>query len=301
VRATRYFGPQRSLAVVYVDRGELVVGRSHTYPFVDMEVVGSLTLVETLEQVRNDPSIAGVVLRVESPGGSSLAADAIWRAVELTNQVKPVVVSMGGMAASGGYYVAMPSRRIFANQSTITGSIGVYYGKADASELLKRIGVDIEVYKTAPHADADAFYRPFTAAERELYRDKLQQFYQLFLERVANGRQLKVAEVGAVAAGRVWTGAEAQARHLVDEVGGLRQAIEYARSLAGLPSYAPLVELPERQTSLVGRLLGIEGIREQQVAGLPFQLRELARALAPFTIHSGSEPLMRLELIPLGE
>lgn len=299
--APRYFGPQRKLAIVYIDRGELVDGRSRTYPFIDNEVVGSYTLVETLKGVREDPTVAAVVLRIESPGGSSLAADAIWRAVELTNQVKPVVVSMGGMAASGGYYLAMPTRHIFANQSTITGSIGVYYGKADASELLKRVGINIEVYKTSPQADADAFYRPFTDAERAHYREKLLEFYQLFLERVSAGRKLPTSEVDKMARGRVWTGAQARARGLVDEVGGLRQAIEYARSLAQLPSYAPVIELPEKETSLIGKILGVEGIRQQQTQMLPLKLHELAVALAPFTIHSGNEPLMRLELVALGE
>lgn len=299
--APKYFGPQKKLAVVYVDQGELVDGRSRIYPIVGMESVGSYTLVESLEQVRSDPSIGAVVLRIESPGGSSLAADAIWRAVDLTNQVKPVVVSMGGVAASGGYYIAAPSRRIFANPSTLTGSIGVYYGKADASELLKRLGVTVEVYKTSPAADADAFYRPFSTPERERYQQKLEQFYDLFLERVASGRKLEKKAVHEVAQGRVWTGTQAQARGLVDEVGGLRQALAYARELAHLPLHAPLVELPERQTSIVGKLLGIEGIHAEELEGLPQELRELAVALTPFTLHSATEPLMRLELLVLDD
>ncbi len=299
--ASKYFGPQRKLAIVYIDRGELIDGRSRTYPFVDMEVVGSHTIVETLKQVREDPSVGAVVLRIESPGGSSLAADVIWRAVEQTNQVKPVVVSMGGLAASGGYYIAVPTRRIFANRSTITGSIGVYYGKADASELLKRIGVNIEVYKTTPHADADAFYRPFTEEERVSFRDKLSDFYDLFLSRVADGRHLQKASVDAVAQGRVWTGAQASTRGLVDEVGGLRQAIRYARELGGLADYAPIVELPEKEQSLIGKLLGVEGIRASRLAAMPPELVEIARALAPFSIYSSQQPLMRLELVPMSE
>ena len=299
--APKYFGPQRKLAVVYVDQGELVSGKSQSYPFIGMQVVGSDTLVETLEQVRDDPTVAAVVLRVETPGGSSLAADVIWRAVERTNEVKPVVVSMGGLAASGGYYLSVPSRRIFANPSTLTGSIGVYYGKADASELLQRVGVNIEVYKTTPRADADALYRPFTAAEREAFQDKLEQFYDLFLTRVAAGRNMQKDKVDAVAEGRVWTGSQAQARGLVDEVGGLRQALEHARDLTGLPEHAPIIELPERRGSLLGALLGVEGVSERQAQGLPAELLEMARALAPFTIHASDQPLMRLELVPLSE
>jgi protease-4 len=242
-------------------------------------------------------------LRIESPGGSTTAADVIWRQIQLTAKRKPVVVSMGGYAASGGYYIAAPGTRIYANPSTLTGSIGVFYGKADASALLERLGIDIEVYKTAEQADADGMYRAFTAAERRSLESSLRAFYDLFLDRVSTGRKMDKNSVDAVAQGRVWTGEQARENGLVDEVGGLRQALAHARRLGGLPSDAPIVELPQFERSFLARVLGVPGITAEAAAGpaleqlLPASARHMAAALAPFLIHPSHEPLMRLDLV----
>jgi protease-4 len=212
---------------------------------------------------------------------------------------------MGGYAASGGYYISAPGTRIFANASTLTGSIGVFYGKADATQLLDRLGVDIEVYKTAERADADALYRPFTVAERTQLEGNLRQFYDLFLERVASGRKLDKSDVDRVARGRVWTGEQARERGLVDEVGGLRQALAHARRVAGLPDYAPIVELPAIESSLIGRLLGVPGMNDSSAAErdlrelLPRPLHHMASALVPFLIHPSHVPLMRLGYVAI--
>src|SRR5207248_1042965 len=123
------------------------------------DLVGSYTIAETLKSVRENRQVAAVVLRVESPGGSSMASDVMWREVLLTARVKPVVVSMGDIAASGGYYIAAPATRILANPLTVIGSIGIFYGKADVTELLRKIGVNVEVYKTTPRADAESIFR----------------------------------------------------------------------------------------------------------------------------------------------
>lgn len=299
--APKYFGPQRKIALVYIEDGDLVDGRSKTYPFIGMSVVGSYTISDVLDQVASDPTIGAVVLRVESPGGSSSAADAMWRAVERANTVKPVVVSMGGVAASGGYYLAAPARRIFANSTTVTGSIGIYYGKADVTELMRRVGVDVEVYKTSPAADAEAVYRPFTEEERKRLTQTLRQHYDLFVERVASGRGLQKSEVEKVAQGKVYSGRQAVARGLVDELGGLRQAFAYARQLANLGPDAPVVELPKPDQSLLGRLLGVEGIHERSESAVPKPLADVAKALAPFAVHRGDQPMMRLEFAPVVE
>jgi protease-4 len=229
----------------------------------------------------------------------------IWRQVQLTAKVKPVIVSMGGYAASGGYYIAAPGTRIFANPSTLTGSIGVFYGKPDASRLLDKLGIDVEVYKTTERADADALYRPFTAGERTELERNLRQFYDVFLERVATGRKLTKSSVDRVGQGRVWTGEQARENGLVDEVGGLRQALAYARRLSGLSSQAPIVELPQFERTLLSRVLGMSGVGEASALAtpasltslLPPELRQTARALAPFLIHSSEVPLMRLEYV----
>jgi protease-4 len=263
-------------------------------------MVGSYTIADTLKEVREDPRVASVVLRIESGGGSAMAADVIWRQVQLTARVKPVVVSMGGAAASGGYYIATPATRVFANPLTITGSIGIFYGKADVAELLRKIGVTVEVYKTAPRADAEAIYRPFTDEERAELRRKVGQFYEMFLSRVAEGRRISKGEVDAAGQGRVWTGEQAHKRKLVDEVGGLRQALAEARRLADLPAEAPIVELP-REGSLLGKILGIEGVSAKQGLLLPPAVLEMARALAPFALHPPDRPLARIELMPIIE
>jgi protease-4 len=287
---------------VYVE-GDMIDGRSRRVPLLDAEVAGSYTIADALRAARENPLIRAVVLRVETPGGSSTAADVIWRQVQLTVKVKPVVVSMGGYAASGGYYISAPGTRIFANPSSLTGSIGVFYGKADASQLLDRIGVDVEVYKTAERADADAMYRPFTEGERTQLERNLAQFYNMFLERVAEGRKLDKGDVDRVARGRVWTGEQAREKGLVDEVGGLRQALGYARQLAQLPDDAPIIELPRLPSSLLGRLLGVPGLHDSAQAQLqlrdvlPPSLIDLGSALAPFLMYPSHLPLMRLEYV----
>ena len=296
--APERFGRQRSLALVYVD-GDIIDGRSRSVPFIGMQLAGSYTIAETLAKVRKSPLIGAVVLRIESPGGSSMASDVMWREVALTAREKPVIVSMGDIAASGGYYVAAPATRIFANPLTITGSIGVFYGKADVSGLMKKLGVGVEVYKTAPRADAESMFRPFTDEERTELEHKVGQFYDVFVSRVSAGRKLTKEAVDRVGQGHVWTGEQAKANGLVDELGGLRQALAEARRLGALPDDAPILELPKIQTSLLGQLLGIEGIRADALTvALPPAVFELAHAMAPFLVHPSDKPLSRIEITP---
>ncbi len=292
-RAPEHYGAVPGVTIIYVE-GDMIDGRSSTVPLLGMKVAGSYTIAEAIRNARKDELTGAIVLRVETPGGSSLAADVIWREVQLAARVKPVIVSMGGMAASGGYYVASAGSRIFANPLTITGSIGVFYGKADVSGLLKKIGVNVETYKTAPHADSESLFRPFTEEEREELAKKVGQFYDLFLSRVAMGRGMETAAIDKVGRGRVWTGEQALAHGLIDELGGLRAALRYAREAAGLPEHAPIRELPPPDESLIGRLLGIPGVNGA-VLPLPLGLDDVVQALGPFVIHAGDKPLARLE------
>jgi protease-4 len=295
--ATDTFGNDRYVALIYVD-GDIVDGRNQSVPFLGLDVTGSYTIAETLKAVREDPRVGAVVIRVDSPGGSSMASDVIWRQVQLTAKAKTTVVSMGSVAASGGYYLAVPATRIFASPLSVTGSIGVFAGKADVSELLNRIGVDVEVYKTHDRADADSFFRPLASEEREALQQKVDQFYQLFLARVAEGRKLKKEAVHTVAQGRVWTGEQALAHGLIDELGGLRQAIAWAEKNAGLPAGSPIVELPRVERSLLARLLGIPNLRQSLLEGaMPDGMTQAVRALAPFIIHPDDIPLARMELV----
>jgi protease-4 len=297
--ASEKFAKQQSIALVYVD-GDMVDGRSESIPFLGMQLAGSYTLAETMKKVRESGLVRAVVLRLETPGGSSMAADVIWREVQLTAKVKPVIVSMGSVAASGGYYIAAPATRIFANPLSVTGSIGVFYGKADVSGLLRKIGVNVETYKTAPRADAESLFRPFSADERAELERKVGQFYDTFLSRVSEGRKMSKTNIDEVGRGRVWTGEQAKAHGLVDELGGLRQALEYARKAANLPEDAPIIELPKIETSLLGLLLGLEGVRGESAAPpIPSGLLEAARAMAPFLVHPPDKPLARLDMVPV--
>jgi protease-4 len=300
-RAPDYFGDNPGIAIVYVD-GDMVDGRSQTIPLLGMKLVGSYTIAESLKKARENPKIGAVVLRVETGGGSAMAADVIYREVQLTAAVKPVIVSMGTAAASGGYYISAPGTHVFANPLSITGSIGIFYGKADVAELMRKIGVSVEVYKTAPRADAESIFRPFSPEERGELEHKVAQFYDVFLTRVASGRKMSKADVDAVGQGRVWTGEQALDRKLVDEIGGLRQAIALARTLGHVSDHGPIMELPPPDTSLIGRLLGIDGIKESTAAGvslLPSQLLDLVRALAPFVAHTSDIPLALMEMTPV--
>jgi protease-4 len=302
IRAPAKFGPQSKVAILYVD-GDIVDGRSQHIPLLDMSLVGSYSIADTIKELRDDPTVKSVVLRIESPGGATTASDVMWRALTELAKRKPLVVSMGTVAASGGYYIASPGRLIFAEPLTTTGSIGVFYGKADVSRLLRTIGVNVETYKSAPHADADSFFRSFTDEERTRAGELIEHIYGTFLDRVSEARRMPRAEIDAVGRGRVWTGQEAFDRHLVDRLGGIREALEAARSMGGLPADAPILEVPRVEKSLFERALGLVGIDVHATAltleGLPVQVRDVARAIAPLVVYPDQTPLDRMEWVPV--
>jgi protease IV len=298
-RAPNIIGRAQHVAIVYVD-GDMVDGRSRKIPLLGNKLVGSYTIVEALKSARENPLTKAIVLRVETPGGSSMAADVIWREVYLTAKVKPVIVSMGTSAASGGYYISAPATKIFANRSTITGSIGIFYGKADVQSLLNRIGVRMTTYRSTPRADAESIYRPFTEDEHQELGRKVKQFYDVFIDRVARGRKMSPTAVDRVARGRVWTGSQAVNRGLVDKIGGLREAIEEAERLGGLDPGSPIVELPLPKKTLLETVLTLAGFAQgsQKVTiPLPENLLRLGRAMAPLLVYSGDKPLARLETL----
>jgi protease-4 len=299
------FGPRGRVGLLYLD-GDIVDGRSQHIPLLDMRLVGSYSMVDAIRELRDDPTVRAVVLRIESPGGSSLASDVMWRELTLLAQKKPLVVSMGTVAASGGYYVASASKNIFALPLTVTGSIGVFYGKADVSGLLDKIGVTIDTYRTSPRADAESMYRGFTPdEERELQR-KVGQFYDTFLERVSAGRGMKKEDIDRVGRGRVWLGQQAIGYGLVDHLGGLRDALAAARAAGHLPDDAPIVEAPRENQTLLDVALDAVGARataeDKAVAqALPPAILGVARALAPLVVFRDDEPLARLEWVEPGE
>jgi protease-4 len=208
---------------------------------------GGDTIAAALREAGADDDVAAVVLRVDSPGGSVTASETIWREVtRLRAAGKPVIASMGAVAASGGYYVSMSADSIVANPGTITGSIGVITGKLVARDLKDRLGVGSDSVRTNANADAWSVDKPFTDEQHAHVDAEADLFYTDFVERVAAGRDMAVDAVHAIARGRVWTGADAAERGLVDELGGLRTAIEKAKELAGFDKDAEvkLVHLP---------------------------------------------------------
>ncbi len=299
------FGFRGRIGLLYID-GDMIDGRSAHVPILDERLVGSYTIADNIRRLKDDQSVRAVVMRIESPGGSSLSADIMWRELEQLALVKPLIVSMGSVAASGGYYIAAPAQRIFAMPLTVTGSIGVFYGKVDLSGLLKKIGVNVETLKTAPRADAETLFRGFTADERHELEHKVFQWYDVFLDRVARGRHLSKAQVDAVARGRVWTGQEAMQRGLVDEMGGLRQALASARSLGNLPDDAPVLEMPPPDSSLLETVLKLAGFASAPaqldstvLAALPLQVKQMLHAVAPLAVMKDDTPMSRLEWVDM--
>lgn len=196
------------------------------------EVTGSDTVLEWLRKVRADNSIRAIVLRIDSPGGSAVASDVIWREITLTRNVKPVVASMGDVAASGGYYVAMPAHAIVAQPGTLTGSIGVVVGKFVLGGTMNKLGVNVDGVESGKFAGMLSPVRPFSDEERARVMQQMQFTYDTFVEKVAESRASTPEKIDAIAQGRVWTGRQARDLGLVDELGGLRDAIEIAKQRA---------------------------------------------------------------------
>jgi protease-4 len=200
---------------------------------------GARAVARDLKELRERSDIAAVLLRISSPGGSGLASDLIWREVERTRTRKPVVVSFGDVAASGGYYVGVAGSPVIAEDGTITGSIGVLAGKANLRGLYDHLGVTKEIVSRGRHAALYSDYVPLGDEERQLLRSEAERFYETFLDKVASGRHLARDAVAAAAQGRVWTGRQAQGLGLVDQIGGIERALDHAKRLAGLAADAP--------------------------------------------------------------
>lgn len=244
----------RGVAVVVVD-GDIVDGENVNLPILGRAQSGGHTVAKAIERAAKDSRVAAIVLRVDSPGGSVLASDQIWRAVARARRVKPVIASMGAVAASGGYYVASAADEIWADPSTVTGSIGVFSGKVDFAPILERLGVGIEFLSESKRAGMDSAYRPYTADERAAAAEQVRLWYRTFLRRISEGRGVSPAEVDPLARGRVWTG-EAALRHgLVDHHGGFMAALSRARELTGLPADSPIAVSPDRPEGLLEWLL----------------------------------------------
>ena len=268
------------VAVVIVD-GTIMEGDGSELPFSVSPMAWSGPIVDAIEEAGKDASIGAVVLRVNSPGGSALASDRIARAlVRLRGSGKPLLVSMGDVAASGGYYVSAPANDIFASPSTLTGSIGIFAYKVDVAGLLARLGVFAETLKRGPHADLYSTTRPWTEDERGLMMKELTRQYQRFLATVVEGRShrgtpgMTLARADELGRGRVWSGAQAAGNGLVDRLGGFVPALEEAARRGGIPlgpgGLPDLVTWPRpRPTPLLRTLANLPGGRAIERLVLP--------------------------------
>jgi len=271
-----------AVAVLFVD-GDIIDGKSATIPLLGMKFAGMQTLMSAIQRARDDARIRAIVVRIDSPGGSALASDVLARELERTAQVKPVICSLGDVAASGGYFMAAACSRIFAAPSTLTGSIGIFTGKFDVSGLAAKIGVSLEQYERGTHAGIDSLYRGYTDEERAQILTKLRYFYGRFVDQVARGRSMTPAAVDAVGRGHIWSGDAALRRGLVDEFGGLMDAVAEAKRRAGLGEHdrVTLQATPD-QPGLLGQLLALLGIGGERVAEAPAKNDDLlSRVLAP--------------------
>ncbi len=301
-----------SIAVVYVD-GLIMPGKTEPSLFGEAGIVGGTTLRRVLHKARKDGSIKAVVLRVDSPGGAATASDIIWHAATQLGKDKPLVVSMGNIAASGGYYVSAGAGTIFADRGTITGSIGVIGGKLVTKGLWDWLGVTFHETSYGRNADLYNSNRRFDDRQRALIREQMQATYDAFTDRVAKGRGGRLKEeIDQVAGGRVFTGRQAQANGLIDRLGGLQEAIEFAAAQANVSDYE-IRRLPEPKNlfDLFFRGLTGEGQEDEDIdvtvttRNQPWTLlapavRELLpvlQRLDPLRARTMLRSLLRIELL----
>jgi len=242
--ARKYKGLAKDkIAIVYAS-GDIISGEG------DDESIGSDRFASEIRKARRDSSVKAVVVRVNSPGGSALASDVIWRELNLTKQVKPVVVSMGDLAASGGYYISCMADTILAQPGTIAGSIGVIGMHLNTLGLFNKFGISFDSEKTDQYADFLSPLRKPSQVELQYWQAMVDTIYTTFVRRVDEGRALNFVEIDNIGQGRIWSGVDALEQGLVDKIGGLQDAIEIAKNMAGLGEKYRIIELPEQEDPL---------------------------------------------------
>jgi len=243
------------VAVVFA-QGEILYGEGGP------NIIGQGIITKALIKARDDDKVKAIVLRVNSPGGSALTSDIIWRELELVKEKKPVVVSMGNVAASGGYYIAVGADLIFAEPTTITGSIGVFGAIPNINELAADIGINAEQVGTNKNSVDYSFFEPMTDNFRNVVQEGIEQTYETFLERVAQGRNITVAQADSMAQGRVWSGLDAKKIGLIDELGNLDDAIAAAAELAEIESYG-VKKYPKYKSGFEKFMEDMSGVKSQ--------------------------------------
>ena len=267
---------KNTIAVVYAE-GSIVGGKGN------VEQIGSDRFSQEFRELRENDNVKAIVLRVNSPGGSATASEVILREILLTKKEKPVIVSMGNVAASGGYWISAGADRIFAEENTITGSIGVFGLLPNVQKISNNHGITWDVVQTGKFADIDSSVRPKTDAELAIYQKSVAQVYNLFLQKVAEYRKLPQEEVQKIAQGRVWSGKEALKNGLIDQIGGLESAIAFAAEKAELGEDWQIAEFPQNktwETEVIERLFKTEALQvDRNVDPLTSELLKVRREL----------------------
>ena len=293
-RATEFSGVGGERIALLYAVGTIASGKS-SFDSPGGQVLGSDTFASWVRKVRVDPTIRAIVVRIDSPGGSAIASDVIWRELMLTRDVKPVIVSMGDVAASGGYYMAVPANVIVAEPGTITGSIGVVTGKFVVKDGLEKLGVNVDSVSDGKMAELNSPFKPFSKDERAKIEQQLQSTYELFLSRVAEGRHSTPAKIDAMAQGRVWTGRQAKDLGLVDELGGLDAAVQVARDRAKIDpkKTIQLVVYPARRSvfDVLANPLNSSLESHVQMLPRPVNSRVIDAAISMLRLFHRGEPL----------
>lgn len=256
---------KNKVAIIYAV-GEIVSGEG------DDHKIGSIEIAKAIKDARLDTSIKAIVFRVNSPGGSALASDVIWRETILAQKTKPFVVSMSDVAASGGYYISCAADRIFAEPNTITGSIGVFGMIPNAQKALsEKLGITIDTVNTNKHSDVGTILRGASGIEYDYIQQSVERIYDVFITKVAQGRHTQKNNIDSIGQGRVWSGTDALKIHLIDEIGGISNAVAYAVKMAKLPNYK-IIDLPKQKDPLQ-ELLG-NGKEEMETRAMKTNLGE---------------------------
>lgn len=259
IKETGEFGSDR-IAVIYA-QGNIVDGQGAE------DEIGSARYIQAIRKARTDDKIKAVVLRVNSPGGSALASEIMWRELSLLKAKKPLIISMGDLAASGGYYISCIGDEVYAHPTTITGSIGVFGLMFNGKKLLEeKLGLRVDTVRTGVYADLGTMYRPMNEMEKAAIQRGVESIYTLFTNRVASGRNMNVADVDSIGQGRVWAGQDGLRLKLVDKIGGLDDAIKAAANKANLKNYK-IKELPEVKSAWVQIMDKLENKAEAKILG----------------------------------
>ncbi len=283
---------ENKIAIVYA-QGEIASGEG------DLTTIGELSMRRSLQEARKDDDIKAIVLRINSPGGNALTSDLIWREIEVTKKIKPVVVSMGNYAASGGYYIACNANKIFAEPSTITGSIGVFGTLPNFTQAANKFGINTVQVKTHENASEYSPFVPLDEKFKGFTLESVEHIYDVFVNRVATGRKMTFATVDSLAQGRVWSGTDAKRIGLVDQLGTMNDAIKYAASLTKIEKYST-VEYPEYEKNfkdIIGNFIPFsktkENLIKQEIGEENYQMLEKIKKMQ---IRKGIQAIMPFEI-----